>query len=108
MTLKQIFAERRRLAKSYQSLCATRNITIDNFDKEFNRHVKLTCKKNNPHFSLLESLSKSRNMKRLQAEMTDTRNRMKQLQKESKNAKLLYKSTERTLLDNKREVYIAI
>jgi hypothetical protein len=98
MTLKQIAADRKRLAKAYNSLIFTRNITIDNFKKEFDRHVKLTCKKEDPHSSLIDSLSRSRNMKRLQKEMTETRGKMKQTQIESKTAKLLYKETQRFVI----------
>jgi len=97
MTLKQISADRKRLAKAYNNLSFTRNITIDNFQKEFDRHVKLTSKKENPHLSLIDSLLRSRNMKRLQKEMTETRGKMKQTQTESKAAKLLYKSTQKLL-----------
>lgn len=87
MTLRQLNSfqrERERLAEAFRSLLQSRNIIIDNFQAEYERHVKLTSKRENPREELLLSLSKSRNMKRLQSEFLDIKNRIIQNQRESK------------------------
>lgn len=90
--LYRIFIERKRLANAYNSLISSRNITIDMLDKEYLRHFKLTQKKEDPRVALLTSLSKSRNIKRLQKELLDTKIRLKENQAHAKRLKVFYKT----------------
>jgi len=93
MTLKQLNSisnERKRLAQAFQSLLSSRNIIIDNFQSEYNRHVKLTAKKASPKKALLESLSRSRNMKKIQKEFLTIKSLIKENQKQSKMIKKTY------------------
>lgn len=93
MTLKQLNAiriNRKRLAETYISLIATRNTIIDCFDKEYKRHVKLNTKKEDPKRSLIQSLSKSRNMKKIQKEFLENKLRIKENQTESKSLKKIF------------------
>lgn len=93
MTLKQLNAirnNRKRLAETYSSLIATRNTIIDSFDKEYKRHVKLNTKKEDPRRSLLESISKSRNMKKIQKEFLENKQRIKENQSEAKALKKIF------------------
>ena len=106
MTLKEITALRNRLTNDYRLVFTTRNIIVLNFEREYNRHVKLICKKQDPkqlpsdhelRIALRESLRKSRNMKRFQKEMTDARNKMIEIQNSRKVAKNCFKATQREL-----------
>ena len=102
MTLKQlnaIAAERQRLAKAFQNLLASRNILIDSFQAEYNRHVKLTDKKENPKAALLDNLSRSRNMKKIQKEFLDIKSRIKLNQLEAKKSKKSYQLAQRVYED---------
>ena len=124
MNYKQIISLRLRLTKAYQSHLLTRNTIIDSFEEEFNRHVKLIfgsawCRfnakyqaKNNIselptnhelRVALRVSLKRSRNMKRIQNDLVDTKNRIKQTQIELKNAKTLYKDTLRAMQKEKEQ-----
>jgi len=98
MTLKQlntIAAERQRLAKAFQNLLASRNILILQFQAEYERHVKLTAKKENPKTSLIDNLSRSRNMKKIQTEFLDIKRRIKENQAEAKKSKKSYQIAQR-------------
>ena len=106
MTLKEITALRNRLTNDYRLIYTTRNILILNFEKEYDRHVKLICKKQDPkqlpadhilRISLRESLIKSRNMKRFQKEMNDAKTKMAEIQISRKIAKNCFKATQREL-----------
>ena len=90
--LYRIFIERSRLSTAYNSLISSRNITIDMLDKEYLRHVKLTQKKEDPRAALINSLSKSRNIKRLQKELLDIKIRLKENQAQAKRLKDFYKA----------------
>lgn len=103
MTLKQIAANQRRLVAQYKSCLTTRNTIIDSFEKEFNRHVKLVCKKQDYKTlpighelrdAVKESLRKSRNMKRIQADMDIVKARIRAAQTECRNNKRLYVATQ--------------
>jgi hypothetical protein len=94
--LNQLLATRRRLIESYKSCLTTRNTIIDKFDLEFNRHVKLICKKQNYkelpvehdlRLAVKDSLKRSRNMKKIQTEMDEIVERLKISQIECKNIK---------------------
>lgn len=125
MTLKQIAANQRRLTEQYKSCITTRNTIIDSFEKEFNRHVKLICKKqdykalpigNELRVAVKNALKKSRNMKRIQADMTEVKARIKATQLECRNNKRLYILTQsaisneesREILKNKMDYKRAI
>ena len=106
IVLKQLASNQRRFIDTYKSLIQTRNLVVDQFNTEFNRHVKLVCKKQNPkdlpinhelRQSLRQSLQKSRNMKRIQKEMTDIRIRIKDVQQQCKQSKMDYKSNQRLI-----------
>jgi hypothetical protein len=102
MTLKQLntlAAERQRLAKAFQNLIASRNILKLQFQAEYERHVKLTAKKEDPRTSLLGNLSRSRNMKKIQTEFLDIKTRLKQNQTESKQLKKGHQLAQRTYED---------
>jgi adenylate kinase family enzyme len=88
--LNHILIERKRLAAAYQSLITSRNIAIDILDKEYERHVKLNKKSENPHAALLSSLSKSRNIKRFQKELMQIKNLIKENQAQAKKLKVYY------------------
>jgi len=93
MTLKQLnqmTSERSRLGQAFRSLLATRNTIIDSFQNEFQRHFKLTSKKPNSHKALLDSLSRSRNMKKLQKEFLEIKTRIKENQTQSKLLKMTF------------------
>jgi hypothetical protein len=103
MTLKQlntIRANRQRLAESYRSLIATRNTIIDSFDKEYLRHVKLNSKKEDPRRALLQSLSKSRNMKKIQKEFLENKLRIKENQSEAKAMKKTFQEAKSLYEEN--------
>lgn len=94
--LKQLLSTRRRLIENYKSCLTTRNTIIDKFDVEFNRHVKLICKKQDYkelppdhelRLSVKDSLKRSRNMKKIQTEMNEVVDRLKNSQIECKNIK---------------------
>lgn len=94
MTLEQIHQigkERKRLAKAFLSLLASRNSVIDSFDKEYARHVRLTAKKDNPKQALKDSLDRSRNMKKFQIEMNSIKNLIRTNQMQSYNSKKVHK-----------------
>lgn len=101
MTLKQISLEKRRLAEAYRSLITSRYMIIDSLDREYDRHLRLTIKKESmedPKKILNDSLSKSRNMKKFQREMTDIKKLIRDNQTRCKNLKVLYKETEKNIL----------
>lgn len=89
--LYRLFIERKRLAAAYNSLISSRNIIIDMLDKEYLRHVKLTKKKDDPRVALITSLSKSRNIKKIQKELLDIKSRLKENQAQAKRLKDFYK-----------------
>ena len=102
MTLKQlntISAERRRLAMAYQNLLASRNILKLSFQAEYDRHVKLTAKKEDPRASLIDNLSRSRNMKKIQTEFLDIKRRIKENQSEAKKLKKGHQLAQRAYED---------
>jgi hypothetical protein len=110
MTLQKLNAistNRKRIAESFRSLISTRNTIIDSFDKEYQRHVKLTSKKENPKEALKLSLSKSRNIKKIQKEFLDNKNRIKENQLEAKMLKKTFQEARRVyeenLISNKQE-----
>ena len=110
MTLQKLNAistNRKRIAESFRSLISTRNTIIDSFDKEYQRHVKLTSKKENPKEALKLSLSKSRNIKKIQKEFLDNKNRIKENQLEAKMLKKTFQEARRVyeenLISNKKE-----
>ena len=114
MTLQQlntIAINRKRLAEAFRSLISTRNTIIDSFDKEYLRHVKLTAKKENPKEALKLSLSKSRNIKKIQKEFLDNKNRIKENQLDAKMLKKTFQEARRVyeenLISNKQEVNFA-
>ena len=85
MTIKQldrIYLDRNRLLLSLRNLIATHNTLIDSFNKEYLRHKKLSASKDNTCNSLMTSLEKSRNMKKILKEFAETRNRIIENQKE--------------------------
>lgn len=88
--LNQLSSERVRLAQAFRSLLSSRNTIIDSFQNEYLRHVKLTAKKPEARKALLDSLSRSRNMKKIQKEFLDNKARLKENQKESKLIKMTY------------------
>ena len=98
MTLKEISLEIRELARAYNNQLYSRNIIIDDFNREYERHVKLN--KYNDRQILLLSLSKSRNMKKLQKDLIEVKNNIKNIQSNSKKFKMLYKGTEKSLVRN--------
>jgi hypothetical protein len=103
MTLKQLntlSAERQRLAKAFQNLIASRNILKLQFQVEYERHVKLTSKKEDARAALLGNLSRSRNMKKYQTEFLDIKRRIKENQTESKQLKKGYQLAQRTYEDD--------
>lgn len=95
MTLEQVHQigkERKILASDFRSLIFSRNTIIDSFQLEYNRHVKLTLKKPNQREALLDSLSRSRNMKKLQKEFLENKERIKDKQMACKVAKTSHRS----------------
>lgn len=105
MTLTQLNSlqrERKRLAEAFKSLLQSRNMIIDNFQTEYERHVKLTAKKENPREALLLSLSKSRNMKRLQKEFLDMKKRIIENQRESKLLKKTWQAARQSYIKDIR------
>ena len=99
MTLKQLHtldSNRKRLAESFRSLISTRNTIIDSFDKEYNRHVKLTSKKEEPRKALLDSILRSRNMKKIQKEFLENKTRIKENQAEAKLVKQTFQQARST------------
>lgn len=96
MTLKQLNSisnERKRLAKAFTNLLASRNVLIDSFQSEYERHKKLTAKKEDPKSALINSLSKSRKLKKIQAEFLDIKTRIKENQLEAKKLKKSYQES---------------
>jgi hypothetical protein len=91
--LNRLLIERKRLAAAYQSLITSRNIAIDMLDKEYERHVKLNKKKEDPHAATLLSLSKSRNLKRFQKELTQIKSLIKENQSQAKRLKVYYNTS---------------
>ncbi len=129
MNLKQIAAEKKYLTDAHIGLLYTKNSIIDNFNAEYERHVKLACpgyssidtrtedakkmgiprkkldpkilSKTNPlKIQLNNALKRSRNMKKYKEEMISTKNRIKENRIEYVKLKLLFKNTERKLCEN--------
>ena len=95
MTIEQVHQigrERKILAGDFRSLIFSRNTIIDSFQAEYNRHIKLTAKKLNSREALLDSLSRSRNMKKIQKEFLDNKERIKSKQAACKEAKTQHKT----------------
>lgn len=98
--LNRILSERRRLAQTFQSLLLSRNTIVDDFQREYLRHVKLTAKKENARVALLVSLSRSRNMKKIQKEFLTIKSLIKDTQKQSKLTKKTYQQSQKLYQEN--------
>lgn len=116
MTLKQLHqmtSDRKRLAEAFRSLLCTRNTIVDSFQNEYIRHLKLfykvtfikneveegeeetttmvaTPKSEDSRKSLLDSLSRSRNMKKIHKSFLEIKKAIKENQEECKKCKISF------------------